>query len=212
VGRVFDIYAAVPINGKLYLAHGAVFSFYEFQQPLQNRLTDEAWRKMLDDGKAPPVPGWTFSFLSKTTVESEVVEGVRSFQRWIVDHLWYDPVRTYGGLRERGNLDKTEQFMLSQLEPLAKARQYEGRQNIETNYRSFDLKDRNTAIVTTREVWRGQLHNYAPNLDENGPKVGVRGPYTIDVTYTLTKSREGQWTVSNIVVNGSLPAWTQTAG
>jgi len=168
---------------------------------------------MLDDGKAPPIPGWTFSFLSKTTVESEVVEGVRTFHRIMVGELWYDPVTFYDQLRKGGNLNNLDQFMLSQLEPLAKARQYEGRQNIETHFRSFDLKDKNTAIVTTREVWRSELHNYASEAMEDGPKIAVRGPYTIDVTYTLTKNQNnGLWTVSNIVVNGTLPAWKQTAG
>jgi hypothetical protein len=140
------------------------------------------------------------------------MDGVRFFHRQMVSDLWYDPVAGYDQLRKAGNLNALHQFMLSQLEPLAKARQYEGRQNIETNYRSFDLKDRNTAIVTTREVWRGQLHNYAPDPTENGPKIAVRGPYTLDITYTLIKDREGRWSVSNVVVNGSLPAWTQTAG
>jgi hypothetical protein len=210
VGRVFDMYAAVPIDGKLYMAHGAVFSYYEFEQPLNRRLTDEEWRKMLAEGKAPPLPGWTFSFLSKSTVEGELAAGVLAFQRSLTDTLWWDPVRSYDKLLPSVAQDKVTQWLVSQLEPLAKARQYEGRQIIATSFRSVDLQNANTAIVTTRETWRGELHNNAEDPSEDGPKIAERGPYTIDVTYTLSKNQEGMWTVTNIVVNGALPAWKQT--
>ena len=62
VGPAHEIYVVVPINGKLYLTRGAVFSYYEFESG--SRLTDEAWQKMLKDGKAPAQPAWTNSFLS----------------------------------------------------------------------------------------------------------------------------------------------------
>jgi hypothetical protein len=41
---------------------GAAFSYYEFKQPVSDRLTDEAWQKMLADNKAPEAPSWTKSF------------------------------------------------------------------------------------------------------------------------------------------------------
>ncbi len=68
VGRVNPIYVVVPIveqDGSTYLqvAKGGVFSYYEFPWPIADRLTDEKWRGMLDDGSAPPVPEWTSSFL-----------------------------------------------------------------------------------------------------------------------------------------------------
>src|SRR5207302_722027 len=108
--------------------------------------------------------------------------------------------------------NKVSKFMTSQLEPLAKARQYEGRQIIETNFRSFDMQDPNTAVVTTRETWRGELHNYGADEFTDGPKIAERGPYTVDVTYTLTKDKStGQWTLSNVVANGTLPQWKKTA-
>ncbi len=211
VGRVFNIYAAVPVSGKLYLAHGAVFSYYEFEQPLAKRLTDEAWRTMLDQGKAPPVPDWTFSFMSRTTVDSALSEAVRNFQSYLTDTLWSDPVGSYKQLLPNAGKDKADKFVVSQLEPLAKARQYEGRQIIETNFRSFDMQDQQTAVVTTRETWRGELHNYGSDEFSDGPKIGERGPYTIDVTYTLTKDKDGNWSVSNVVVNGTPPAWNKTS-
>jgi len=62
VGPAHEIYVVVPINGRLYLTRGAVFSYYEFESG--HRLTDEAWQKMLENNKAPAQPSWTRSFLS----------------------------------------------------------------------------------------------------------------------------------------------------
>ena len=208
VGRVFDMYAAVPINGKLWMAHGAVFSYYEFEHPLNDRLTDEAWRKMLEQGKAPPVPDWTFSFMSKTTVDQDLSSSVRNFQDYLNNTLWDDPASSVQQLKQNPN-SKVGKFLITQLDPLVKAHQYEGRQIIETSFRSFDMQDDKTAVVTTRETWRGELHNNGPDAFSDGPKIAERGPYTIDVTYTLTKDQNGFWNVSNVVVNGTLPAWNQ---
>ncbi len=211
IGRVFDIYAAVPAaNGKLSVTHGAVFSFYEFTQPLSNRLTDESWQKLLDSGKAPDVPAWTSSFMAKETVDKMLSEAVRSFQTRLVGELWYSPEESYS--QTSSATDNVSKFIAKQLEPLVKAKQYEGRQMVEVNFRSFDMKDAKTAIVTTRETIRGELHNNNPtdpNLD--GPKVATRGPYSVDVTYTLTLGQNG-WAVTNVVSNTPFPPWTKIAG
>lgn len=58
VGPAYEIFVVVPIEGKLYLTRGAVFSYYEFTQPTSGRLTDEAWQQKLKDGAAPPQPEW----------------------------------------------------------------------------------------------------------------------------------------------------------
>jgi hypothetical protein len=64
-GRIFNIIVAVQVDGKVKLARGAVYSHYEFTQPLQNRLTDQQWREMLDFGKAPALPEWTSVYMAK---------------------------------------------------------------------------------------------------------------------------------------------------
>ena len=61
-GYVSEIYAVVPIDGKLRIAKGAVYSYYEFVQPISDRLTDEAWKEMLKSGTAPAMPTWTQAF------------------------------------------------------------------------------------------------------------------------------------------------------
>jgi len=44
---------------------GAGFSYYEFVKPVAERLTDEAWRGMLDAGQVPEPLAWTAGFLQK---------------------------------------------------------------------------------------------------------------------------------------------------
>lgn len=63
VGHANEIYVVVPIEGKLYLTRGAIFSYYEFVHPAADRLTDEKWQKMLKDGKNPAPPDWIKSFM-----------------------------------------------------------------------------------------------------------------------------------------------------
>ncbi|MEM9022347.1 MAG: DUF3160 domain-containing protein, partial [Bacteroidota bacterium] len=58
VGFADDLYVVVEMDGYWYLTKGAVFSYYEFHQPIADRLTDEAWQKMLRNDQAPQVPVW----------------------------------------------------------------------------------------------------------------------------------------------------------
>ena len=41
------ILVIVPVDGKIKLAQGTVYSFYQFSWPLEDRLTDSKWRQML---------------------------------------------------------------------------------------------------------------------------------------------------------------------
>jgi len=68
VGPGYTIYAVCPIEGKLVLARGAVFSYFEFADRASDRLTDEQWNEMLDTGKAPAAPEWQASFLTSLAV------------------------------------------------------------------------------------------------------------------------------------------------
>jgi len=51
-------------QGHILIGAGPVYSYYEFKQPMSDRLTDEKWREMLQGGKAPALPDWTKSFAS----------------------------------------------------------------------------------------------------------------------------------------------------
>lgn len=71
-GRVSEIFVIIPIDGQLKICSGGVYSFYEFEQPSSDRLTDSKWRVMMgiqpgDDGKYATQPAyyledWTRDF------------------------------------------------------------------------------------------------------------------------------------------------------
>jgi len=65
VGRPSIILVAVYVNGNIILTQGAVMSYYEFTWPIADRLTDEAWQEMLDQGTEPSLPNWTGSFVTE---------------------------------------------------------------------------------------------------------------------------------------------------
>ncbi len=46
VGRPMKILAVVPYGGKLHWAVGGVYSYYEFDRPLRQPLTDREWKKI----------------------------------------------------------------------------------------------------------------------------------------------------------------------
>ena len=65
VGFPSIIYVRVSIDGKEQIVRGPVFSYYEFRQPMSDRLTDEGWQQMLQKGEEPPLPGWTSEFIGQ---------------------------------------------------------------------------------------------------------------------------------------------------
>ena len=61
-GQLNRIYVIVPLDGKLQIAQGGIYSYYEFRQPRSARLMDEEWRKRLQSNP-PALPAWTANFL-----------------------------------------------------------------------------------------------------------------------------------------------------
>jgi len=64
-GKISEIYVVVPVDGKLRIAKGGVYSCCEFPWPMSDRLTDKKWREMLKSGQAPELPSWTNAFVAK---------------------------------------------------------------------------------------------------------------------------------------------------
>jgi hypothetical protein len=63
VGYVDLILVAYKVpDGRIIIGAGPTLSYYEFKQPINNRLTDEQWKQMLKSGKPPLRPAWTSSF------------------------------------------------------------------------------------------------------------------------------------------------------
>ena len=69
VGFVDRIFVIVPLEDKLQIAQGGVFTYYEFVQPRDNRLTDQEWRDKLLSASPPALPQWApqFVFMGGTT-------------------------------------------------------------------------------------------------------------------------------------------------
>ena len=59
------LYVIVPVEGKLQICRGAMFSYYEFLHPISDRMTDAEWKVMLMNSK-PTMPAWTGGFSSGT--------------------------------------------------------------------------------------------------------------------------------------------------
>ncbi len=74
-GQVSRMYVVCPVAGKLQLCSGPVYSFYQFEWPLEDRLTDQQWRVMLgiwpksgydfEPDKSIKQPAWTQSYRVK---------------------------------------------------------------------------------------------------------------------------------------------------
>ena len=67
VGRPLTIHVIVDVAGDLRVTRGAAFSYFEFTQPISDRLTDSAWKEMLDAGEAPDMPVWMNSYFDAET-------------------------------------------------------------------------------------------------------------------------------------------------
>nr|QNR61656.1 hypothetical protein GZ37B2_88 [uncultured archaeon GZfos37B2] len=63
VGYVDLIAVAYKLpDGRILVGAGPVMSYYEFKQPMDGRLTDEAWRELLDSNP-PDKPEWGSNML-----------------------------------------------------------------------------------------------------------------------------------------------------
>lgn len=210
VGRVNPIYVVVPIlepDGSIYLQvnKGGVFSYYEFSWPIDDRLTDEKWRLMLDEGKAPPPPEWTQSFLVEATEYDELSQAIFQFQQSLTSAYWYQQELF---MPELG--DAAAQIN-SQIETWQAEKRYLGHQLVSSQIRSFDLESDSKAVVTVRETWKDNLYIYQGDYpDYIEQSFAERGPYELDVTYTLELLREETgptWQVTRIVYANQPPEW-----
>ena len=206
VGRIDEIHVVVPViddDGTAYLqvAKGAVFSYYEFPWPAADRLTDEKWRQMLDEGQAPARPTWIDTFFTAEGESSDLTAAVFSFQESLVNAVWnLEP----GYLAAGG--PALEQ-LTAEIDALRAEKQYEGRQLVRSEFRSFDRQADGLAVVTVRETWLDKLYGFQDYPGEgDGDPLSERGPYTLEVTYTLEWA-EWQWLVTGIVYANEPPAW-----
>lgn len=65
VGSPFNIYVIIDSARGVRICRGAVFSYYEFKHPMEDRLTDEKWQKMGENNERPNQPDWVKSFVGE---------------------------------------------------------------------------------------------------------------------------------------------------
>lgn len=85
VGDVNLAVIAVDSQDDVAAYVGPVYSYYEFTQPAEQRLTDEQWQQMIAEDKLPPRPAWTKSFTvppAARTYNGLSVQSARG--QWIV--------------------------------------------------------------------------------------------------------------------------------
>jgi hypothetical protein len=205
VGRIDELHAVVPLieeNGSITLqvAKGGVFSYYEFAWPMGDRLTDETWREMLAEGEAPPRPAWISSFHTEEGEHSALRQVVSSFLKSLVSAFWYlEPGQVSAG----GELQRA---LASEVEALRAEERLQGRTLVSVDFRSFDRQSEGLAVVTVRETWRDALYEGDWPGPGEGP-IAQRGPYTLDVTYTLERGEYGRWQVTRAVYADEPPEW-----
>ena len=207
VGRINEIHVVVPVveaDGTTYLqvAKGGVFSYYEFAWPAEDRLTDEKWRQMLEDGQAPPPPVWIESFFTTEGEYSDLTEAVFRFQESRSTVAWYLNVGPAQGVARGVALEQLD----AEVEALRAEKQYEGRQLVRSEFRSFDRQAEDRAVITVRETWQDALYAFKDYPGEGGKALSQRGPYTLDVTYTLEWD-EIAWLVTSVIYANEPPAW-----
>lgn len=209
VGRINPIHVIVPIineDGSIFLqvAKGGVFSYYEFTWPAQDRLTDEKWRALLDQKQSPPLQPWMSSFIAQ---EGEVSPWREVIARYHSDITWL-----YWSPQDMINtMPDTMEAFREEIMALIRNRQYVGHKLIGVDFRSIDLQDENTVVITVRETWEDTLHAFSgdyPNYDE--PAIATRGPYTLNVTYKLKRVPGGEafvWEVARANYANLPPPW-----
>jgi hypothetical protein len=205
VGRVDELHAVVPLieeDGSITLqvARGGVFSYYDFTWPMDDRLTDEKWREMLEQGVAPPRPAWISSFYTHEGEHSALRQGVSSYLESVVSALWYlEPQNLSGG-------EALQRQLTSEIEALQAENRYQGRTLMGVDFRSFDRQSEDLAVVTVRETWRDAL--YEGDSPSHGEEpIAQRGPYTLDATYTLERGDFDRWQVTRAVYVDGPPEW-----
>ncbi len=191
VGRIHHIFVLAPVDGKLVLTRGGVFSSYEFVAG--ERLSDEDWRAQLDAGEAPPLPVWQASFRVDETAATPLMRRIVDLNSAVTRAFFY---ASDDGLEQEftgAELTDTQNFVRD----LQNRRQFIGMQRLELSFLSFDQASPTEATVTTRERWREDLYDGVANdLNELPQPSGMR-EYTATTTYNLVLGDAG-WRVSRV--------------
>lgn len=90
-GGAMPIYVILEHGGKPHLLIGSVYSYYEFLQPISERLTDEKWRGQWDEGRVPELPAWSGSFVAGKYDIETVIQRLRDGEEVTGLEFIHDP-------------------------------------------------------------------------------------------------------------------------
>jgi hypothetical protein len=231
-GNIHELYVVAPIpqaDGSLALtvARGGVYSYYEFAS--KDRLTDEAWRAQVKAGAAPAQPALTSGFSVPQAARPELQAVIYRFQLDWARMMYHTGEDSYGmGTTFVAPVSEAVQQRAAELMTAMRDRkEYEGRQWINTDYLSFESASADTAVVTVREQWADFLVQYTTDLPFDwyqgqdpaiDPATARRGPYTVEVRYTLSRITRVNcaptpehdcraWQMDNVEELTPRPAW-----
>ncbi len=206
VGRIHPIYVIVPIlqaDGSYFwqVARGGVFSYYEFAWPGSDRLTDEKWRTMLNEGSEPDLPSWTASFRVATGENAVLRDAAFQGAKLQTESFWC-PVCYIDALEYYPLLTSSA----AELDALRDEMEYVGHLLVGQHFLSFDLISDTYAVVTVRETW--QDTKYAGEYPiEDAPALAVRSQYDVVATYTLQFIDNMYWQATQVSYDKPFPAW-----
>ncbi len=205
VGRVFPIYVVVPVEGRLTVAVGGVFSHYEFEHPMGDRLTNEKWRAMLEAGETPPLEPWKQALMVEETPAKALADTIRGFNDKLAEAFWLTDVAYVQDFLVEPELADTQTY----IEGLKSRGEFVGLKRLALDYLSFDMQDDTHATVTTRERFSEELRRGSPlEFSTEPPIIGTRAPYETTVAYTMLKEGDA-WKITRIVVNDPPGDWQQ---
>lgn len=73
------IYVVVKVDGKIKIARGSVYSFYQFMQPLEDRMTDSTWRQLM--GIQADEEGYYYNYENRIE-KPEWTDSYRYYYEW----------------------------------------------------------------------------------------------------------------------------------
>ena len=141
-----------------------------------------------------------------TNAQMALPSSQKRFQSAISQAYWYLEPGYFFGVS-----DGVRAQFAAEFDALRATKQFVGRQWLHASYRSFDIQAEDLVVVTVRETWEDALYNFQEMPGDEWPPtdpIARRGPYALDVTYTLAR-QEDQWQIANVVFNNKPPAWTE---
>lgn len=116
---------------------------------------------------------------------------------------WVDAAEVWGG-------EALRTYLTPAITTLADAGHCQRRLLHDSTPRSIDLQSETLAVVAIHETWEDTLFSYEPGwchgYEYEADPLTQRGPYTLDVTYTL-ELIEGDWQVTRVIYANEPPAW-----